>query len=89
MTLCVEANYVNPHSVINIAHSGGIKGRNNGNRYTMQAGQGGRWSDTHEQCWFEMQGCQRWLLLLPRRKLNRAPVGRALSGRGRRVMKRS
>ena len=27
--------------------------------------------------------------LLPRRKLNRAPVGRALSGRGRRVMKRS
>ena len=37
----MEANYVNPHSVINIAHSGGIKGRNNGNRYTMQGREGG------------------------------------------------
>ena len=51
--------------------------------------QAGSQSNTHEQCWYEMQGCQPRLLLLPRRKLNRAPVGRALSGRGRRVMKRS
>ena len=56
----MEENDVSPHLVINMAHSGGIKARNNGNRY-------GGTSDTYVnnesavlKC-KQAPPCQRWL----------------------------